>query len=218
MLSLATANIPTLPAAVQGAQLNLNVINNSSSPTSACLFQQSQQEGLYPVVWFSRHMYPNSSVRFAWSDNDYSFVWSETGQLVPGVTFSPSQGIPAAIGSKVTLSVTNGAAQFDSPTPYPSQPNSLTVNSAPNVNPGRYAVGVGLSGSSIYIAQAQPNMAALFSPPSNKVWLFAGDCETGDVLDEFLPNAVEIDYAGQTQANAILQPDGTWMVRMGGGL
>lgn len=217
-LSLATANIPTAAAAVQGAQLSLNVINNSFSMTSACLFQQSQQDGLYPVVWFSRRMYPNTSVRFAWSNNDYSFVWSETGQLVPGVTFSPSQGITAATGNKVTLSVTDGAAQFDSPTPFPSQPNSLTINSAPNVNPGRYAVGVGLSGSSVYVAQAQPNMAALFSPPSNKVWLFAGDCETGDVLNEFVPNTVEIVYAGQTQATAILQPDGTWMVRMGGGL
>lgn len=218
ILSLATANIPTLPAAVQGAQLNLNVINNSFSMTSACLFQQSQQVGIYPVAWFAKRLAPNTSVRFAWSNNDYAFVWSETGQLVPGVTFSPSQIIPAAIGSKATLSVTNGAAQFDSPTPFPSQPNSLTVNSAPNVNPGRYAVGVGLSGSPIYVAQAQPNMTALFSPPSNKVWLFAGNCETGEVLDEFVPNAVEIAYAGQTQATAILQPDGTWMVRMGGGL
>ena len=220
-LSLGTANIPTLPAAVQGAQLSLNVINNSSSPISACLYQQppNQQPGVFPVVWLSAPLYPGMRRNFAWSNNDYSFVWAETGGLIPGITFNPSQMTPASIGDQITFSVngSGGYAQFTNPTPSPS-PN-LTITDGGNISPGHYAVGVGLSGSPVYVVQAQPNMAYPFAPPSNRIYLFAGNCQTGEVLNtQTISNAVLITYSGQTQATATLQMNGMWNVTMGGGL
>ena len=220
MLSLATANIPTLPAAVQGAQLSLNVINNSSSMISACLFQQPQNQlpGLFPVVWLSAPMYPGMRRNFAWSNNDYSFVWAETGWLMPGITFNPSQVTPANIGDQITFNVGSGGyGQFFNQTP--SAPNNLTITDGGNINPGQFAVGVGLSGSPVYVAQAQPNMAYQFPVSSNRIYLFAGNCQTGDVLDtQTISNAALITYAGQTQATATLQMNGMWNVTMGGGL
>ncbi|MFM2007145.1 MAG: hypothetical protein RLZZ09_2800 [Pseudomonadota bacterium] len=220
-LSLGTANIPTLPAAVQGAQLSLNVINNSSSMISACLFQQPQNQlpGLFPVVWLSAPMYPGMRRSFAWSNNDYSFVWAETGWLMPGTTFNPSQVTLANIGDQITFNVGSGGyGQFFNQTPS-VPPNNLTITDGGNMNPGQFAVGVGLSGSPVYVAQAQPNMAYQFTPSSNRIYLFAGNCQTGDVLDtQTISNAALINYAGQTQATATLQMNGMWNVTMGGGL
>jgi hypothetical protein len=220
-LSLGTANIPTLPAAVQGAQLSLNVINNSSSMISACLFQQPQNQlpGLFPVVWLSAPMYPGMRRSFAWSNNDYSFVWAETGWLMPGTTFTPSQVTLANMGDQITFNVGSGGyGQFFNQTPS-VPPNNLTITDGGNMNPGQFAVGVGLSGSPVYVAQAQPNMAYQFTPSSNRIYLFAGNCQTGDVLDtQTISNAALINYAGQTQATATLQMNGMWNVTMGGGL
>lgn len=221
-LSLGTANIPTAAAAIQGAQLSLNVINNSSSTISACLYQQPQNQlpGLYPVVWLSAPLYPGMRRTFAWSNNDYSFVWAQTGLLMPGIIFFPSQLIAANIGDQITFNVngSGGYAQFGSPTPSPS--NNLTINDGANFNLLQYAVGVGLSGSAVYVAQAQPNMAYQFTPASNKIFLFAGNCQTGEVLmnTQTISNAALITYAGQTQATATLQMNGMWNVTMGGGL
>jgi hypothetical protein len=62
-------------------------------------------------------------------------------------------------------------------------------------------------------------MAYRFPLLSNRIYLFAGNCQTGDVLDtQTISNAALITYAGQTQATATLQMNGMWNVTMGGGL
>ncbi len=212
-LSLVTANIPTRTAAFQGAQFNLNVVNNSGLMISACLFQQSQQPGIYPVVWFSAPVQPGPGMRrtFAWSNNDYSFVWG-FGFIQPGITFRPSQTFPGNLGQQVSFNPNVGFYGNSS-----APQNILAINSDGQVSPGQSVIGIGLSGWPVYVAQAQPNMVTQFRPTSNRVYLFAGNCQNGQILDPYsIANTAEINFpGGQTQATATLQADGTWTV--GGG-
>ena len=218
-VSLATAKLPTVASAAQGGQMSLTVINNASSTVSACLYQLPEGPGLLPTVWLSSYIPPGMSKTFRWSGEDYAFVWSETGPIQPGINFSPSQIISAEPGNQISFTAVGGQAQFSGLNPTPSQPGLLSIASSATIPSKAYGIGVGLSGSTVYVAQAQPNQVTQFPIPSRTIYLFAGDCRGGDVLDsQAIPNAARISYDQETRGTATLQANRQWSVVMGSGL
>ena len=74
-----------------GTQYTLRFKNNSTLPD---VYQknpgQDIHKNLFPLAWFSKVCNPKTTFTFKWTI-DCSFVWSETGELVPGVFFDASE-------------------------------------------------------------------------------------------------------------------------------
>jgi hypothetical protein len=50
--------------------------------------------GAMALAWLTAPAWPGTTVSFTWS-LDYSFVWSNTGALQPGDTFTAQETVPA---------------------------------------------------------------------------------------------------------------------------
>jgi hypothetical protein len=164
---------------------------------------------VFTLAWMARATHPGTSVTFQW-DTGYSFVWSETGALVPGINFNASQVTPADLDRMncVQLTVDSyGASYFTAPDGS-GAPGSLTIKQLASVVPDRTSVGIGMSGSGTCAIQAAPNLTAVFTPAPN-YWVAFGNYQTGEVLDlEDAVGAVEVTYGGsRTSRTAVLGLD-----------
>jgi rhizosphere induced protein len=196
-----------------GTQYSLTCINNSSLLGSFAVFQLAPPltipANVFSLAWFARAAHPDTQVTFEWTVN-YSFVWSETGTLKPGITFDASQTVPAdPLGANMTQLTedTYGATYFTPPT-NDGAIGSLTIQQLANVVPNRTAIGVGISNSATFAIQASPNMTAVFTPHPN-YWVMFGNYETGQVIDvENVTGEIEVTYAGSlTSRTVTLGPD-----------
>ncbi|HBF28468.1 protein rhiA [Rhizobium sp.] len=192
---------------------SLTCVNNSDTSGSFAIFQKAPPTptpgNVFSLAWFARPAAPGSQVKFTWG-LDYSFVWSETGELKPGITFDASQVLPADPYGKNMVQLTRdkwGATTFVNPSANGAV-GSLTIQQLANVTPNQTSVGVGMSGSGTFAIQAASNMTAVFTPHPN-YWVVFGNYQTGDVMDiEDVTGAVEVTYGGaQTSRSAILGLD-----------
>lgn len=180
---------------------SLTCLNNSQLHGSFAVFQKAPPMtvpgNVFSLAWFARPAAPGSRVTFTWN-LDYSFVWSETGLLQPGINFSATQVIPADPNGQNLVQLTQdsvGATTFANPSAAGAL-GSLTVQQLSNVAPSRTSVGIGMAGSGTFAVQAAPNMTAVFTPHPN-YWVMFGNFETGDVIDiEDVTGAVEATYGG----------------------
>ena len=194
-------------------QYSLTCVNNSNQTGSFAVFQRplplTMPGNVFTLAWFAKAAHPNTEVTFTWGV-DYSFVWSETGVLRPGIRFKASQVIPADPDGTnlVDLSIDEkGATYFANPTNAVGQ-GGLTIRQRGVVVPNRTSVGVGMSGAGTFVVQAAPNMTAVFTPHPN-YWVLFGNYETGDVMDiEDVTGAQEVTFRGSlTSRTATLGVD-----------
>ncbi|MGO4624549.1 protein rhiA [Ensifer sp. 2YAB10] len=179
----------------------LTCVNNSQLSGSFAVFQRPPETmgptDVLSLAWLARPTAPDSRVTFAWSP-DYCFIWSETGLLQPGISFSASQVKPADPGGENLIQLTQdavGATTFSNPGAS-GTPGSLTIEQLSNVVPNRTSVGIGMAGSGTFVVQGAPNMTAAFTPHPN-YWVVFGNYEIGAVLDfEEVTGAVEVVYGG----------------------
>lgn len=196
-----------------GTQYSLTCINNSSLLGSFAVFQAAPQltvpANVFSLAWFARPAHPGTQVTFQWT-LEYSFVWSETGVLKPGITFAASETVPADPFRQnfTQLTEDNFGASYFTPPNTTGTVGSLTIQQLSNVVPNRTAVGVGMSGAGTFVVQAAPNMTAVFTPHPN-YWVVFGNYRTGQVMDiEDVTGEVEVTYAGSlTSRTALLQPN-----------
>ncbi len=79
------------------AEYTISFINNSTDTRSFLCYQKDPDIGVPNAVslaWFAKTTRPNTHVDFSWKIN-YSFIWSETGLLKPGVRFVASERVDA---------------------------------------------------------------------------------------------------------------------------
>jgi hypothetical protein len=182
-------------------QYSLTCINNSAQLGCFAIYQKAPSltvpSNVLSLAWFARPAHPGSRVTFKW-DVDYSFVWSETGILKPGISFDASEVIPADPYGSNFVQLTEdkwGATYFDGIAGTGTN-GSLTIKQLGNVVPNRTSVGVGMSGSGTYIVQASPNMTAVFTPHPN-YWVLFGNYQQGQVMDiEDVSGDMEVTYGG----------------------
>ena len=194
-------------------QYSLTCINNSRLSASFAIFQRPPSivapGDVYALAWFARMSHPQTQVRFEWTV-DYSFVWSETGVLQPGVTFAASQTIAAdpMAENGIDLTVDSYGASYFTPPTATGEAGALTIRQLSNVVPGRTSCGIGMSGAAAYAVQAAPNITTVFKPRPN-YWVVFGHLEAGQVLDfEEITGEVEVSYRGSVTSRTVtLQPD-----------
>lgn len=199
----------------QGQQYTLNFTNNTSAFGSAILFQTDDlmfnAAGMLPVVWLCSGVLPlGAQTGFTWN-TDYSFVWAETGTLVPGVVFSAAQVMPADLtqGSLVTFAPTGEENKFAFSAPLAGMPGQLVIQEDPVVPPAILSVGIGMSGSVCFATQVIPNTNIVVYPQP-QYWVGFGAYSQGEVLDGVFI-CTQIDFpSGQSTANVVLTDNNTF--------
>jgi rhizosphere induced protein len=159
-------------------------------------------------------MTPGSQIQFEW-DVDYGFVWGNTGEVIPGVTFTASGQLPADPQSRNTTTFSTAPGPNLSPAMQAPPPGSLVINDASNVPNNRFAVGISMSGAGTFVTEAGPNLIHTFTPTPT-YWIAAGrNVQVGTVLGittvnqslqvTFPPNIRELTY--------ILNTNNQWVPR-----
>ncbi|MBP2325094.1 hypothetical protein JOF56_005479 [Kibdelosporangium banguiense] len=210
-----------------GTEYTLRVVNKSTNFVDMCMYQEDPNLGVpnaMSLAWFSKPAYPSTTVVFKWTI-DYSFVWSETGQLLPGVYFDASQTWPAdpsivktgtaeTPGNQIGFSQpSRGAYTFTSTPTNNAQVGSLYIKEDGTIPLKQASVGIGMSGAGTFAVQSQPNLNLTFTPHP-KYYLAAGSFAQGEVLDiGSITNPVNIQFPpGIFSRTATLSAENKWSV------
>lgn len=192
--------------------------NNSTNSGSMMIFQQapdSQSGNIYSVAWISKYVHPATSGVFQWTQ-DYNFIWSETGELSPGIQFSTFQNPKADLNTSNSITLTyDRAYNFVDQKPGDQQ-GSLFVQMDQTIPLDQVSVGIGMGGAPTFTIQAQPNMEAVFTPHP-EYWMAFGEFETGEVLNvKEITDSVQVNFPpGVFSMNVVLNADNTWSVTPG---
>jgi hypothetical protein len=192
----------------------VNFFNNGSNAGSVMLFQRDPEENpnARSLAWFAKYNYPQTRVNFEWTD-ELSFVWSDTGPLVPGIIAKASQVIPADVVQRNQITLTyDRAFTFVDPRQGP-QAGILSIMEDATLPPGMASAGIGMSGQPTFLMPANPNFIYSFSTRT-QYWIAFGNYAPGEVLDvTAVGNAAQIIFPGGISAmDATLGPDGTWTI------
>src|SRR5260370_13088546 len=108
------------------------------------------------LAWFAKYNYPKTRVSFHWT-SELCFVWSDAGQLVPGIIASASQVIAAdpVDGNEITLTY-DRAFNFINQGPG-RQPGILSITEDATIPSGMASAGIGMSGQPTFLIPAPPN-------------------------------------------------------------
>lgn len=103
----------------------LTFANHSTNVGDVCVYQNDPDIGVHNVMslaWFAKRTAPETIVTFSWEIN-YNFVWSETGQIKPGIVFTASQTKDADLENKnqVTLKHPDNYYTFSEPDTGPHE-------------------------------------------------------------------------------------------------
>jgi hypothetical protein len=201
--------------AVNGQNYTVNFVNNSSNSGNVMLFQTDEnmeKDGVMSLAWFSKYAHPKTNVKFTWTI-DYSFVWGETGELIPGVMFDASQVVSAGLDNdnRITFGFEKNGYRFKDQQKGPG--GQLTIIEDKSIPLKKAAVGIGMSGAGTFVKQAQPNLNLTFTPKP-KYWIAFGNYETGQILNiQEVTNSAEIKFGPNLYSiRAVLNPDNSWTI------
>lgn len=204
-----------MPDAI-GTQYSVVFVNKSTQTGNACMFQQDPDISIPNVMslaWFAKRTAPKTTVIFRWSI-EYDFVWSETGNLTPGVVFVASQVVPADLSTanQITFGKSDGAYTFSSQGKGPRTGN-LYITEDGTIPPNAVSVGVGMSGFGTFAVDAQPNSNLTFTPHP-QYWITFGNYVQGQVMDiGHVNNPAQIVFPTNVYSmTAILNPDNSWTI------
>ncbi|WP_198406898.1 hypothetical protein [Nocardia terpenica] len=211
---------------MKGTQYTLRVANDSRNIFDMCVFQEDPNLGVSDVkslAWFVKTAAPTTVVTFRWT-LDYSFIWSETGRLIPGVYFDASQVWPADpnnnepsshkyAGNQIHFTREQNAYTFESKEYQGATSGTLYIQQSDSIPHDAASVGIGMSGSGTFGVQAQPSLNLSFTPHP-KYYLSAGSFNEGEVLDiGVVTDKVQIDFPSNIYSmNATLNEDNKWDV------
>lgn len=201
---------------------SLTVTNNSTQYQDLCVYQKPVDLGVanaLSLAWLTAPAWPGTTVRFAWS-LDYSFVWSQTGSLQPGVTFQAQQTVAAnpddLNNNQIQLDYRDGAFRFVPGSAAGSaELGNLYVRQLSTIPTATATVGIGMSNAGVFAVQAQPNINLVFSPHP-EYWLTAGTFTPGEVLAfEEITNEAAVPYDGTFDMVAKLSSTNLWTITSG---
>ncbi|WP_338813073.1 hypothetical protein V9L05_17185 [Bernardetia sp. Wsw4-3y2] len=203
----------------QGQIYTLTIINNSANTGDACVYQKppdGSNPNMMSLAWLTKRAHPSTTIEMDWTI-DYSFVWSQTGLLRPGVKFTASQNIPANLDTQnqVNFTKSDGAYTFK-PIPPQQGPRSgsLYIMEDDTIPLNEASVGVGMSGSGTFALQAQPNLNLTFTPHP-EYWISFGNFTKGTVLDtQSITGAAAVQFPYNVYAmTAVLGIDNKWTIK-----
>ena len=190
--------------------------NHSKNVGDICVYQTDPKfdldDNVMSLAWFTKRTHPETKVDFKWGI-DYSFVWSETGELKPGVIFEASQVLEADLEKDNNAIFDYEQEAFIIKSDSNGKAGSLQITEGRNIPFNRASVGIGMSGAGTFAKPAQPNMNLKFTPHP-EYWITFGNFVKGEVLDiGEITNKQKIDFpANQYSLTVILQEDNTWKI------
>jgi rhizosphere induced protein len=195
--------------------------NNSGSTQTFVCFQPAgdPNKGFAPA-WFAMPVANGVEVNFTWQET-YDLCWMETGPLAPGIQFSASEVVPAALGAtnRAALTFTDGIFSFADQ--GPGVPPGEFQIAAQGIPPDTASIGIGMAGSPIEIVQATPFVTVTFKPFIN-YWVTVADVAQGEIMDlsKLGPKAHVIfppEVTGMTATfdHGVLIEGLVWTVRQG---
>lgn len=200
-----------------GTKYKLTVNNKSKNYGNICVFQTlpEQPDNLLSLAWFSKAAHPETTVEFNWT-TDYNFVWSNQGELKPGVTFKASQ-VKEADPSNIAKNTIGFTKQYDAyrfnETEKTTKEGRLGIYTDQTVPHGEASVGIGMSGNGTFAVTATPNYNFVFQPHP-RYWIAFGTYTVGEVMDiESMSNIVEVVFDPDIYSkNVTLKEDNTWKI------
>jgi hypothetical protein len=193
--------------------------NRSNAQHDFLVFQQDPNvnaPSAYALAWFAVPLANGVDVDVTWT-LDYVFVWTEQGQLVPGIAFKEMQVLPADLKSanRVKFTQLDSVLQFADPTGT-GTPGSLTIDCDNTIPPNTATVGIGMSGAPTFVVPAAPNMTMLFTPHP-EYWISFGDFVPGQVLDaESIAKAEQVVFPANVYGmTATLDSGNNWTIQQG---
>lgn len=219
MLTLSYLSPRVERAAAAGTPYSLTLKNNSAQSWTFYVYQKAPQltPSVFSLAWFAspyRIRPGGDQITFRW-EIDYNFVWSDTGILIPGVTFHASGTVDCDPASRntTTFDLADGPG-FSSP--VAGEPKgSLVIKDGADVPNNRFSVGIGMSGTGTYAVQAGTNLTHMFTPTPS-YWVAAGvGVQIGSVLDiKTVTQTAEAKYDPNVyNVEGTLGPDNLWTFR-----
>lgn len=202
----------------------LRVKNASTNNTNFAVFQKlpdtESGKDIFTLAWFSKYAFENTIAEFGWSI-DYSAIWSRPGQeLKAGVICKTGQTIPVDIdgnNNKLALTYSREHDAFNFEPAEKGTKGSILTNcdsSVPNTSKtpsGAAGIGIGMSGSGVFLASTQPNMKKIWTPKP-KYYVVAGSYKQGEILDvqTIYGDAKEIVFNGISTVSVTLNDKNEW--------
>ncbi len=204
---------------------SLTFSNQSSNNWTFCCYQEDHDmkaQGVMSLAWYAFPVAPLTSVKFSWQIA-YQFVWSQTGTLGAGVTFSASQKIDASLTTSNSIDFTrkpNKAFTFQNQMTL-SPTGTLYINQDDTIPLDTAAIGINMgivgspsgSGTGTFVLPAQPNITASFTPKPT-YWVTFGQFTPGQVLDtQQITQKAEVAFPYNVyDMVAVLGKDNKWKV------
>lgn len=196
----------------------LLVKNDSMQSGSICVYLkfpgQNNQDNLYSLAWYSQFCHPGTEVTFKW-DLGYSFAWSATGELEPGVEFYASEIRPAdpsntALNS-ISISKRDGVFLF-TPANQKGMVGGLNIHADRTIPNDQVAIGIGVGGKPAIVVNAMANSSYQFLP-NPTYWVAFGDFEESRAIDlRMISETKEIKFPVNVFEKVVtFQQDHTWM-------
>ncbi len=195
------------------------IFENQSSATWSFVVYQSSKDRLPTqskmLAWMSQKAAPQTAIKYSWSP-EYSFVWSQTGELTNASTIFANQVYPTELtgsDNRITLlKNTDGAYQFSQPSP--GAPPDAYIGASAAIPGQTLSVGIGIAKVPVLIAQAQPSVVLTFVPSFSTCIGFGQNIAKGQVLgSNSLNGPTQITYpANKYTATATLSQSNTWSI------
>lgn len=201
----------------RATQYRLTLHNRTNHDTDGwefCLYQQVPDgcsPGIQSLVWLRHVCHDGCNINFKWEES-YAFQWSQTGSLLEGNPFIPSNSLPCDPNNEgvnaVELLKVGDSYQFQ---PYEKSPSrgKLLIHSGKNIDPS-VCVGIGMDGTSIFATPALCNMSHLFSLKPSYYVTF-GKFREGCVIDgQIGVDPLQIDFSNSQSMDVTLDENFEW--------
>jgi hypothetical protein len=194
---------------------SVTIVNGGNRVWKFLLYQTHPTKSDVVPAWFVSPEIPvGDKITFSWKAK-YSFVWSEVEKIRPGATFH-------ATGHKECDPKDKNVVNFSfcDDTPHLSdafggeEKGTLTIIDGDNIPPNRFAVGVSMSGKTIYVANAKSKMKHVFIPRPN-YWINAmNEVTEGMFMDiKTITQSGELKFPHNVfELTATLQKNNTWKI------
>ena len=195
---------------------NLKLINEGNQPWTFYVYQRKpdvQEANLFSLAWLVSEyaLRVGDFIEMTWTV-DYNFVWGQTGTLRPGVTFHSGGTKPCNPSENNMTIFSMDPAPGISPAAAEVPKGSLIIHDDSKVPPGKFSVGIGMSGVGTFVQQAGPSLLHHFTPTPAYYVAAGTNVQVGEVLNiQSMTPTAEVKFPTNVYSmTATLGGDNKW--------
>lgn len=204
-------------AQTDGTNYSISCINNSSVAWTFYIYQKmpNQPSDIFSLAWFASpyKIAPGAQIKFLWTI-DYSFMWAQSGTLMPGVLFAANQYKDCNLDgvNMTTFSMDNNTPNISNPIKG-GQAGSLTINEAGNIPNNAFSTGIAMSGQGTFAQQALANTKQIYTPEPEYYVAAGNQVQMGVVLAQTITNTAKFKFGSSIYSlKATLDDANEWSI------